>query len=65
MEMVIFNPQKGGIETIDGEVNETHTPWFVDEVKTGDSCASAYRAIACWVGNCCHFFCKGFAFLKK
>lgn len=39
MEVVIFNPQKGRLETINAEVNETHTPWFCDEVKTGDICA--------------------------
>ncbi|MFH2124045.1 MAG: hypothetical protein ABIJ50_11260 [Pseudomonadota bacterium] len=37
MEMVIFNPQKGRLDSIDAEVNEAHTPWFSDEVKTGDS----------------------------
>ena len=38
MEMVIFNPQKGGLETIDAEDNETHTPWFGDAMKTGVIC---------------------------
>ncbi len=36
MKMIIYNPQKGRLETIDASINETNTTWFDDYVEKGD-----------------------------
>ncbi|MDL1976060.1 MAG: hypothetical protein LWX55_15060 [Deltaproteobacteria bacterium] len=36
MEMVIWNPQKGRLETIKVTINDTNTTWFDDCLKPDD-----------------------------
>lgn len=36
MEMLICNPQKGRLETIEASINETNTTWFDDCQETDD-----------------------------
>lgn len=36
MEMTIYNPQKGRLETIEVTVNETNTTWFDNCLKPDD-----------------------------
>ncbi|MEN8232552.1 MAG: hypothetical protein ABFR35_07715 [Thermodesulfobacteriota bacterium] len=36
MEMLIYNPQKGRLETIKVSINETNTTWFDDCLKPDD-----------------------------
>lgn len=36
MEMIIDNPQKGRLETIDVVINKTNTTWFEDCLEPDD-----------------------------
>lgn len=36
MEVVILNPQKGRLETIDATINESNSTWFDDNVEGRD-----------------------------
>jgi hypothetical protein len=36
MELLVYNPQKGRLETIKVEITEENTTWFKDTEKGGD-----------------------------
>lgn len=36
MEMTIYNPQKGRLETIEATINKANTTWFDDCLKADD-----------------------------
>lgn len=36
MEMTVFNPQKGRLETIEVTINKTNTTWFDNGLKPND-----------------------------
>jgi len=36
MEMAVYNPQKGRLETIDAEITEKNTTWFDDGIDNED-----------------------------